>query len=196
MKILGKIRDLNSEDILEVDGSSGSPEKIPKIELNQDECEGDKLLNEYNFERAPLLCEIYRDPDTKNEICIIAVAMFAGATNISFELTEDCRKIKIYFEWPNGMFTIKDIFKSFDPPVPNYHPRYLALENALERYRKSLDTIPNGVIHVRLPIPVQNISSTWFKKLINTDGGSLIVFIELTGYQKQYTIKKEDKIIF
>lgn len=59
----------------------------------------------------------------------------------------------------------------------------------------TIDDVPSGTINARLPIPVQNDSATWYTKLIHTENGGKIIFLEFTGFQKKYAIKKEHRII-
>lgn len=120
--------------------------------------------------------------------------MFAGTSNFSFELSEDGETVKLFFEWPKPMYNVGEIFNFFPMDnIPNYHPKYLALENALEVVRSSVDDKPRGSIDIKLPIPVQNLSSTWTKKQIDKDGCTML-YLELSGFQTKYAVKNEEKV--
>lgn len=183
---IGKNKELRSDEIPELGGTS---ELICKKEILYQE----ETSSLYKFDRPPILCEIFKDPETKIDKCLVVATMFAGTSNFNFEIGEDGETVKLNFEWPNPMFNIGDIFKEISAEgVPNYHPKYLALENALEGVRSYVDEKPQGSIEVKLPLPVQNLSSTWTKKLINSKGCT-VLYLELTGFQTKYVVKKDER---
>lgn len=120
--------------------------------------------------------------------------MFSGTTNYSFDISEDGESVKLFFDWPKPMYNVEDIFKAFpSETIPNFHPKYVALENALETVRGNVDEKPKGSVEVKLPIPVQNVSSTWTKKLIESKGCTLL-YLELYGFQTKYAVKNNEKL--
>ena len=73
-----------------------------------------------------------------------------------------------------------------------YHPKVVALQAELEKFREKVDEAPKGVIEISIPITVQTDTATWTKDGIKRDDGSLVLMVELQAYQKTYTVKQTD----
>lgn len=144
-----------------------------------------------------MLVSVFKDPTTKNEKVMIVVSLFWGAKNLKFELGPDNMSVKITFEWPKISFDMEILFKKKDNEleIPNYHPKFTCLEDEIENHRRTIDESPVGTIIVPLPIAVQDNPNTWEKKLVKDESGHIVATLELTGVQKQYTVKTTDRQI-
>lgn len=183
----------DNDEIPEIGCAGPSSSKIRRMD-DPEKFDTNEEIHE--FGRPPIICDVYKDPESKCDKCVVVLSLFSGASNVSFELSENCQTLKIKYDWAKEMYNAASIFIAVNPGIPNYHPKYIMFENALEKIRSSIDSIPSGAITVTLPIPVQNDSSTWIKKLIPTENGEgKIVYLEFTGFQKKYAVKMEDRVI-
>ena len=95
---------------------------------------------------------------------------------------------------PSGQDSRRRFSKSTkDGEKLNTHPRILALKEELEKNRRTIDQIPQGVIEFILPIAVQKaIGSFTFHGVKNSDGTRILI-PDLMAFQDSYTVKQADK---
>ncbi len=81
------------------------------------------------------LMELYKDPDTHNEMIIIAVCLPGGATNVEFSLVgggQGTSTARITYSWARILFNIDEIFsKKMKAGLKNYHPKIMALKKGI-----------------------------------------------------------------
>lgn len=174
--------------------------KRPKITESEDET-GDQfgVDSQISHHNQPVLMEVYRDPDTSNEMLIIFASLLGGVTVAEFSLVGSgpgTSTARITYSWPKIASNIEGVFaKKIAAGMPACHPKILALKNGLASTRNCIDETPQGYMELALPIPVQTNADTIFISGGKTEDGGRFLLVELTAYQTSYTVKKEDKTI-
>lgn len=141
----------------------------------------------------PYICETYKNPETRLDVVLLMVNLPGGALNTEGTV------VTIKYNWPKAMYNVNDLFKNFVAAgdFAIIHPKVLAVGNALEKCRASIDSAPEGAIVITLPMKVQTGLNTWSKFGISRNDGTQIVMMEFMGYVKDYHKTKEDaKIVF
>lgn len=187
----------NDEDdgtIPELDGFSAQPEKMLKLSVSQTQSKP------VEFVRPPVIPCVYTDPDTKHDMCLVVLVFFNGVKNISFDLIQQNDgpepTLKITYHWPSTMYDVGSMFKNDKDKTmlfAKYHPKVLAVDNALKLYRENIEDAPVGHIQVKLPVEVQMDPKTWIKNYNKKSDGSVIVFFEFICIRRDYVITKTEK---
>jgi hypothetical protein len=143
----------------------------------------------------PLLMQTYKDPNTHQEMLILAVLMHSGVTNVTFDLNSDGTQATITYNWPKVMFNVDNMFSKLvnNGTIPAYHPKIMALENELETTRKSKIEIPIAQTIINLLIKVETSISSFVKYGVKRPDGFQVLIIELAGLSSNYS--KDIKII-
>ena len=135
----------------------------------------------------PFLIAIYSDPGTYQEMLFLVAAVPDGAEHIEFSLVGSgpgSSLAKITYSWPQLAYDFNLIFgKALLSGLPACHPKIMALKKELENNRDSIDDIPQGVIEISLPIPVQTApDAVKFQGCMKN--GHKIVTADLKAYHK------------
>lgn len=185
--------------MIEIDGTAAPPPP-PK---------GSKLSTEYFddiksasivFKQPPIVSVVYTDPDTKQNICLVVVSLFSKIKKIDFDVTtvDNFQVLKVTYEWPLYSYSGSEMFKkegSAATFVNKLHPKFLAVEKALEDVRENFEEAPIGTIETKLPATIQMDPSSW-KNYFNKKGdGTLLVFFEFLCIRSDYIIKMTEKSV-
>lgn len=168
------------------------PSKKMKLDLGQ--------AANVSFSNPPVLTNIFVDPDTKENKCVVALPFFPGVEEVKLDIVEesDGRQIlKAVHSWPTSMFKSTEMFvkPNGETLFPSIHPIVLALENALMNVRETKEDSPYGVISVKLPAEVNPEPKTWVKKFNKMDNGSIVLFLILICKENDYAVSKNDKLV-
>ena len=147
--------------------SSGSSSK--RLRIMETEVETGNNLEELDshivHHNQPVLIEVYEDHETQNNKVIIVASLPGGVTDVEFSLVGSgpgTSTARITYSWPKIAYDIEAIFaKSIKVgSMPPCHPKILALKMGLQNNRNSVDDLPQGVMELTLPIPVQTTASS------------------------------------
>lgn len=139
----------------------------------------------------PAIVELYKDPSTEIEVVFLCVCLPGGATNIKIDLNEDGTSVIIKYKWPALKYKEEKMFKKdctdAKDKLESYHPKVVAFKNGLEKIRTNIDVAPESSMSINLPIPVQ--TSTWTKRGLKEENGTLVLRAEFKGHTPVYCKK-------
>jgi hypothetical protein len=144
---------------------------------------------------------VYKDPQTLQEKVFIVISIPGGSGESEFSSAGDgpgSSTAIIKYYWPPVMFDTDSMFEKVsikNEKVSPLHPKIIALKNELENNRDSVDAIPQAVIEIHLPIPVQTDIDSYNFVGGRTPDGTRFVVADLKAYQTPYSVKKSDKKI-
>jgi hypothetical protein len=90
------------------------------------------------------------------------------------------------------MLDIDSLFAKFNirnEKISPMHPKIIAMKTELENNSDSVDAIPQAVIEIPLPIPVQTAIDSYKFVGGKKPDGSIFVIADLNAYQNSYTVK-------
>lgn len=161
------------------------------------EKEAEDLTSGFNnifFRNYPVICEVYKDPQSELDKVSLVLTLPAGAQNVTIEITDGGDTATIKFKWIQSMYNMRDLFGKMiaAKQITIHHPRILCIKNGLEKYRKRMDLAPEATVKIMLPIKVQTSADSWSYNPLKRDDGTLILLADFTGYVKVYTAKIRD----
>lgn len=182
-----------NDDIIEIDGVA--PTKIAKLSLPGDAPSGNTL-----FTQPPIISTIFTDPVTRQDVCLVIISLLSRIKKIDFDviLRDDSHVLQVSYSWPQYSYSCEEMFKKEwenRPFVDQLHPKYQAVEKALESVRENFEDAPQGKIEVTLPTNVQLDPSTWKNYANKKTDGMLLVFFEFLCARSDYIIKKKEKFM-
>jgi len=175
---------------------SQSPTSIKRhrsdIEMITDSEESQRVS--VTHENQPVIVTVFKDPISQNDRVLALVTLPSGAKDVQFNLSPDGRSAIVDYEWPKALYTMDDLFRRWidKKELQIYHPKIIAVQSELEKFRDTVDQAPRGSIHISLPIEVQTATSTWSKTGIKRTDGVMMLLVELMAHQKAYTVKQTD----
>ena len=111
--------------------------------------------------------------------------------------TNDCgHALQVTYSWPSYAYNCDEMFRKegdYSTFVNPLHPKFCAVEKALESVRNNFEEAPQGMIEVTLPVNVQLDPATWKKYFNKKTDGTLLVFFEFLCARNDYIIKKKRK---
>jgi len=184
--------------------SSTGAGKRKKVELDEDDDEeegededdSDTAITHVN---QPVQTVVFREPQSRIEKVLILAALPGGVSDASFSLDgigPGTRTGKITYRWP---YTLIDYERIFSEEIENRfmtkeHPKVEALKQELEKKRNNIDSVPEAIVKIDLPIPVQtDKKSISIKGKTIGNGGTTILEVELTAFQSLYTVSDRDQ---
>lgn len=152
-----------------------------------------------SFSNPPVLTNIYVDPDTKENKCVVAMPFFPGVKEVELDIVDemDGQVLKVTHNWPSSMFNTKEMFRKPKGQTlfPSIHPIVLTLENALKNVRANKDDVSSGIISVKLPTHVNPEPKTWEKTFNKMENGSVVLFLILVCTENDYAMSKNEKTV-
>lgn len=178
----------------EIDGIGPSPAKSAKTMFD----EGPSFTDSFTFKQFPILSTIYTDPETKQDHCLIVISLLPKVKKLNFDIVavDNDHVLKVTYSWPVDSYDIKKMFSLENdrrPFVNELHPKFLAVEKALQSVRENIEDAPSGTIDVKLPENVQMDPSTWNNYHNRKSDGTLLAFFEIPVARSEYVIKKTEK---
>lgn len=165
-------------------------------DVNNDSALDDSPLGFINAHHRnyPVICEMYKDPETELDKVALVLTLPAGAQNVTLETSDGGDTVTIKYKWVQAMYNMRDLFSKMiaAKQITSYHPRVLCIKKGLEKSRKRMDAAPEGMVRIMLPIRVQTSAETWSYNPVKRDDGTLILMADFTGYVKEYTAKIRD----
>lgn len=146
--------------------------------------------------------EVYRDPVTEKDKVIVMASLIGGTTDFEFTLLGSgpgTRLAQISYKWAEKTFNIEELFAKeiADGSIPFCHPKIAQLKKGLENCRASKGDAPVGTIDLTLPIPVLTTENSITRSGKKSIDGSVIMLVELTAYESEYSVKPDSKkVIF
>ncbi|KAK4024314.1 hypothetical protein OUZ56_009697 [Daphnia magna] len=165
---LKKVSNEVEDDSLCASGPSGSSKRLRSSILTDDTQEKDLEGRDLQIvhHNQPALVTVYKDPETQQEKVFILISVPGGSTEVEFSLVGNgpgSSTARIKHSWPPVMFDIDSLFAKVsirNEKISQFHPKIVALKNELENNRDSVDAIPQAVIEIPLPIPVQTAKAS------------------------------------
>ena len=188
------------DDSLSASGPSGSSKRLKSSTLTDDTEEKDLegLDLQIVHHNQPALVTVYKDPDTQQEKVFILISLPGGSTDVEFSLVGNgpgSSTANIRYSWPPVMYDIDSLFAKVtikNEKISEFHPKITALKNELANSRNSVDSVPQEVIEIPLPIPVQTAKNSYQFVGGKKPDGSMFIIADLTAYQNTYSAKKSD----
>ena len=186
--------------------SGGSSKRMRSSTLTDDSEEKDLDGRDLQIvhHNHPALVTVYKDPATQQEKVFIVISLPGGSGEAEFSLVGNgpgSSTAHIQYDWPPVLFDIDSLFAKVNignEKISEFHPKILALKNELQNHRDSVDAIPQTVIEIPLPIPVQTATDSYkFVGGTRKTDGTRFMIVDLTAYQSSYSVKKSDmKVTF
>lgn len=151
-------------------------------------------LNHHNY---PVLCEVYKDPNTQLDMVNLAIDLPGGAKNVQFDLNNEGTTCTITYNWPKVMYDFNDMFKKLldDKTMEPTDPRIVSFKNGLQNVRTRIDVAPTASTTITLPIKVQTTSESFTKGGVTRPDGTLVMLAKFSGYAKDYNKKIRDSTV-
>lgn len=106
--------------------------------------------------------------------------------------------LKILCNWPTYSYKAEEMFTKEGANVTfvnKLHPKFLAIDKALESVRENFEDSSQGTIDILLPSTIQMDPASWkYYNNTKTDGTNLL-FFEFLCVRSDYNIKKAEKSI-
>jgi hypothetical protein len=185
------------DDSLCASGPSGSSKRLRSSTLTNDteekDLEGrDSQIVHHN---QPALVTVYKDPETQQEKVFILISLPGSSVESEFSLADNGPSSStaiIKYYCPPVMFDIDSLFAKFNirnEKISPMHLKIIAMKTELENNSDSVDAIPQAVIEIPLPIPVQTAIDSYKFVGGKKPDGSIFVIADLNAYQNSYTVK-------
>lgn len=176
----------NDDEIVESSGAENTASNNEKP-ITDSPC-GFINIFHHNY---PVICEVYKDPESELDKVAMVLTMPAGAQNVTIEISDGGDTATIKYKWIQSMYSMRDLFARMmaTRQIAIHHPRVMCIKKGLEKSRKRIDTAPEGLIKITLPITVQTSADSWSQNPVKKDDGTLILMADFTGYVKEYTAK-------
>ncbi len=75
------------------------------------------------------------------------------------------------------------------------HPKIMCLKSGLVKTRKRIESTPEVLMKIDLPIKVQTAATSWSHHGVKRDDGTMAVVAEFDGFVKEYTKKLSDSTV-
>lgn len=187
----------NSTDgeIIEIDGTTPTASKVAKMsDLPSTN------TNNVTFNQPPVVATTFNDPDTKQDVCFVIIPFLSKVIGVDFDVViEDNRQVlKVTYDWPVYSYKAEDMFTKEGTKttfVNKLHPKFLAVDKALENVRENFEDAPKGTIDVFLPFTIQMDPGSWTYYNNKKADGTNLLFFEFKCVRSDYVIKKKEKSI-
>lgn len=134
----------------------------------------------------------YEDPDTNNEFVVAAVilhGMSAEQGQIRRKLIEEDGEqyLAVAESWQPELLDGKRLFKE-EPDLLSYHPKVVALKEALKKVRQHYSEIPEEIVRVKLAKKVLEDMATWNEHVEKLPSGNVLLRITFKTIPSMYSI--------
>lgn len=182
-------RDEEDEERNASEVSSAPPEKKQRS----------SLAKAIEFDQAPVIPVVYTDPATKRDKCLVVLLGFNGVDGYNIDVKERNKEqtLIVKYNWPEEMFDMTAMFTDSDDElmVQPTHPKLLAVETELRKFRENMEDSPVATVEIKLPVEVCMDPSSWHYTYNKKEDGNVILFVELECVRKDYVILKKEKFI-
>lgn len=168
------------EEVAE-DGDNTTEEQEKDASRDDLKILNDASLSSVSFSNYPAYVRTYFDHTTKTNNVLVVASIPSGAVNGFIDVNDAGTEVTITFDWPKPLYQAEKLFKG----TQQYHPKVIAMEDALRSMRAHINTAPKSCITLKLPIRVQTGSGTWNKSTVK-DGDALVAVAEFAGYIADY----------
>jgi len=144
----------------------------------------------------------WEEPETKTKRLTVALVLPSGVNRSDFTLQvlEDGLSLQLTVQWPAPLVNLKllhqkwlrPVEKDSDPLFTMFHPKVLALEDALKKKRLRATDDVISTAKIPLPFPVQtHIESK--TNLGFKESGTKLVYIELKAMAETYAVANDNQ---
>lgn len=170
------------------------------IDVNGD---GSELLPTVRpFQPIHLLSDPWIRAGTTTQMITLVICVPSGTRSFHTRVVDDGQFLELKVDWPGPMVDIQWMHKkwlqekksmdgttSYAPSMQSYHPKILALESALKKYRDHSSAAVKSYARFRLPFSVQ---PTLEKHTLGfQDSGAELIQLDMTAFVENYDIKND-----
>lgn len=142
---------------------------------------------------------VYEDPDTNNQFVVAAVilhGMSAEQGQIRRKLIEEDGEqyLTVAESWQPELFDGKRLFKE-ETDLLSYHPKVVALNEALKKVRQHYSEIPEEIVRVKLATKVVEDMTTWNEHVEKLPSGSVLLRITFKTIPSMYSIDQRKEFV-
>lgn len=148
---------------------------------------------------------VWEEPGTKTKRISVVIVLPSGVNKHDFSLSvpDSGRMLELRVTWPDPLVNLRELHQkwlrpldassSLSEPFTMFHPKVLALEDALKKKREHANDIVSSTARIPLPFAVQTHieakSNLFFKST-----GTKILYVELKAMAESYgvTYDKDD----
>lgn len=135
----------------------------PDEEDSRDEAPHDEVQTSTVMEFKPLHIQgQWKEPGTTTDICSISIILPAGVGKGAFllKVTENGTVLELKVDWPRCLSDVHVMYRKWldetgDDGFTEYHPRVVAMDNALKALRSHARQKIKSVTKFSLPFPVR-----------------------------------------
>lgn len=185
----------DDEDVsADVGGNVPNDECVKKSGRNEAIESGFSKISHHNY---PVVCETYKNPGDQCDKVTAMIIMPGGTQNVSVNISEDDLSANIKYKWSKTMYDMEDVYSKMlaANTITLHHPRILAINTGLTKYRSRIDEAPESCIKIDFPIKVQTSAGSWSKFGVRRGDGTQIMVLDLTGFVKSYNTKISDSVV-
>lgn len=160
------------------------------------------LLGDTSFKPISFLSDSWIKPSSTTKMISLIVCLPSGVRKFFVRVVDDGNYVELKVEWPGPLVDPEWLFRKFlssgiapngdkiPPTMEPYHPKILALQAALRKFREhSSESIYS---HARFSLPFQCQPTIEKCNFAYKDCNSLVVVCDMTAFVDQYDIQ-EDK---
>lgn len=139
-----------------------------------------------------ILMSIFKKDKTLEEYIVIIVPLFSNVENVRFHVSADGLLGFIKFNWPKVTYEVRALFEKENPVESE--PKILSLLEQLGKCRDSHVDVPESIVQVQFPFPIQTQPSNHILVGYNeTSVGCKMLKIEVPAVRKYYS--KTEKVV-
>lgn len=136
----------------------------------------------------------YTDHNNKTDYVCVAINIFSGSEEITFNINDDGLSITAQFTWPNALIDPAIMFeeKLKSNATSMHHPMIHAMTTKLLQTGITEGKLPRGEWKIPLPIKVRReVTSYSMSKIVR--GSAKILFLRFTAYQNDVIIENANR---
>lgn len=141
----------------------------------------------------------YEDPDTNQQFVVAAVilhGMKAEQDQIRRKLMEidGEQYLEVAESWQPELLDGKMLFKD-ETDLLSYHPKAVALKEALKKVRQHYSEVPAEIVRVKLASEVVEDMTTWTEHVEKLPSGSVLLRITFKATPSKYSIDQRKEFV-
>lgn len=179
----------SSCQIMELCGNTSMSLKRPRSTKSYD----DSVVDIMN---PPYKAWMYRDHDLNYDFVCVAVTIFYGSKEATFDLTEDGLKVIVKFSWPKALHNPAEMFNDAikSKTLSKHHPMLHAMASSDLDSDITPNSTPEGQWVIPLPCKVRREVSSYSMEKIKSETARFM-FLKFTAYQKDVIIEQANRTL-
>lgn len=142
----------------------------------------------------PYTVWMYSDHDLNNDFVCVAITIFAGSKEVTFDLTEDGLKVIVKFSWPKAIHNPAELFNQAirSKTLSMQHPMVHAMASTMLDSGLTANSTPEGQWVIHLPCKVRREVSSYSMEKMKVETAR-IMFLKFTAYQNDIIIEQANR---